>query len=279
MPAAPRTARLTTDRHALYEAAVQCVDADLDFIEQVYRRRNGRLPVTLREDFCGTASLAAAWAARRPENRAVGLDLDAATLAWGRRHRLGPIGEAARRVRLIRADVRHAARYPADVALALNFSFCVFRERTDLAAYFGAVRRSLQPGGLFVLDMFGGQEGTTPGRTAKRKGGATDPDGRRVERFTYLWEQVDFNPVDRRIRCAIHFRLRGGRLLRNAFTYDWRAWTLPELRDVLLDSGFSEVEVHAEGWDDEADDGDGKFRKRARFEDIASWVVYLVAVP
>jgi len=277
MPGSMRTAPSTTDRHALYEAAVQCVDADLDFVERVYRRRNGTRPVTLREDFCGTAALAAAWAARRSENRAVGVDLHAATLAWGRRHRLRPIGDAASRVRLVRADVRRAERHPADVAVALNFSFCVFRRRGELAEYFGAVRRSLRPGGLFVLDMFGGQDGTSVLVESKRKGGTVDPDGRRVAPFTYLWEQVSFNPVDRRIRCAIHFRLRGGRIQRNAFTYDWRAWTLPELTEVLLEAGFAEADVYAQGWDEADQDGDGKFRKTDRFEDQSSWVVYVVA--
>ena len=50
------------DRHALYEVAVQGVDWDLDFLERLYRARNGREARVFREDFCSTAALATAWA-------------------------------------------------------------------------------------------------------------------------------------------------------------------------------------------------------------------------
>ena len=39
------------DRHAFYEVAVQGPDWDLDFLDRLFRARNGRDPVTFREDF------------------------------------------------------------------------------------------------------------------------------------------------------------------------------------------------------------------------------------
>ena len=46
------------DRLLLYTPAVQHVEHDLDVLERIYRNLNGRAPVLLREDFCGTAALA-----------------------------------------------------------------------------------------------------------------------------------------------------------------------------------------------------------------------------
>ena len=60
------------DRHLLYTAAVQSVDADLDFFLRVYKRKRGEPFKTLREDFCGTAALACEWVRRRFINRGAG---------------------------------------------------------------------------------------------------------------------------------------------------------------------------------------------------------------
>ena len=52
----------------------------------------------LREDFCGTAALSAAWLRLHGDNRAVGVDLDREVLDWARRHRVPKVGEAASRL-------------------------------------------------------------------------------------------------------------------------------------------------------------------------------------
>ena len=108
-----RSPRPRRDRHAFYEVAVQGPDWDLDFIERAFRARNRREPVTFREDFCSTAALATAWAQRGPERRAWAVDLDPEPLAWARRHRLPFVREAAKRVTLVRADVRRPALQPS----------------------------------------------------------------------------------------------------------------------------------------------------------------------
>jgi SAM-dependent methyltransferase len=265
-----------TDKHALYEAAVQSVDADADFVERVYRKRNGGNPRDLREDFCGTAALACEWVRRGEDRRAWGLDLDRPTLDWGREHRVAPLGDAAERVHLVEANVLDCADYRADAAVAMNFSFCIFRERAELLRYFRAVRRSLRPGGVFAIDIFGGTDSMTEITEKSPKPAEVQADGRRVPAFTYVWEQARFNPVDHEIVCHISFRLRGGKKLRRAFTYHWRLWTIPELREILAEAGFEGSDVYIEGWDDEADETDGVFRKRVRFENQAGWVAYIV---
>jgi hypothetical protein len=271
-----RVAAASLDKHVLYEAAVQSVDADHAFFERVFRRRRGRAPRTFREDFCGTAALSCEFVRRHPENHAWGVDLHRPTLDWGRRHNLSALGPESGRVTLLHRDVLHVRRPAVDLVAALNFSYCVFKTRDRLLAYFRAVRESMNSEGVFVLDAFGGTESIDT-LTEKRRIPATRrPDGTRVPAFTYVWEQALFNPVDHHIVCHIHFRFRDGSRRQRAFSYDWRLWTLPELTDLLVESGFRDPEVYLEGWDDDADDADGVFRHRRRYEQMAGWIAYIV---
>ncbi|HXV76091.1 MAG TPA: class I SAM-dependent methyltransferase [Candidatus Polarisedimenticolaceae bacterium] len=268
--------RTVPHRHLLYSAAVQSPETDLDFFERVYRRARGTTFRVLREDFCGTAAMACEWVKRRADNRAIGIDLDPATLAWGKRHYVPVLGRAAERLELIQGDVRDVTRPPADVIAAQNFSYSVFKTRAELGGYFRRVRRSLNDGGLFFVDAFGGTDTLGADVESRRVESTLSFDGRKVPSFTYVWEQASFNPVDHHIVCYIHFKLRGGERRNKAFRYDWRLWTLPELRELMLDAGFATAEVWIEGWDDEADDTDGVFRRRKRFENMSGWIAYVV---
>lgn len=266
------------DRHALYEASVQGVEYDLDFFARVYRVTRGRAPLRFREDFCGTAAMASAWAIRSPRHRAWGVDLDEGTLEWARTHHLAHLREAARRVRLVRADVRHARLPKVDVVCAFNFSYWIFKQRRDLVAYFRNARRGLAPGGLLFVNTFGGSEAMGTLIESRRIAGSQGADGSRVPPFTYIWEQARFNPADHHILCHIHFRLRDGRMMRRAFTYDWRMWTLPEIRDCMLEAGFADAHLYAEGWDDAKHASDDIYRRRVRFEQQESWLAVMVGV-
>lgn len=269
-------ARPSVDRHSLYEAAVQNVEADLDFIDRVYKKINGKRARLLHEDFSGTASLACSWVSRRAKNEAIAVDLDNDVLEWGREHRVAPLGKAAARVTLLCADVRHIDRPRVDVRTAFNFSYCLFEDRAEMRRYFSTVKRSLRPGGLFFLDLFGGTESLCPIKEETKIEASRDPDGRHVPAFTYVWEQASFNPIDHHMDCHIHFRLRGKKMKR-AFSYSWRLWTLPEIREMLSESGFGSVEVYTEGWDEESDESDGVFRLRRRFDNEGSWIANIVA--
>jgi SAM-dependent methyltransferase len=266
------------DRHRLYEASVQGVEYDLDFFARVYRSIRGRRFTRLREDFCGTAAMACAWALRGPRHRAWGVDLDRETLEWSRRHHLAHMRGAARRVTLLRADVRRARLPRVDVIAAFNFSYWVFHRRRELVGYFRAARRGLAPGGLMFANAFGGSEATGTLTESRRIPASQAADGRRVPPFTYVWEQARFNPVDHRLLCHIHFRLVDGRMRRRAFTYDWRLWTLPEIVDAMREAGFADARVYAEGWDDARHAPDDVYRRRVRFEQQESWLAVVVGV-
>ena len=265
------------DRHVLYEAAVQSVEHDLDFFERVYRATRGRGFTRLREDFSGTAALSCAWVMRGRLHRAWAVDHDPAVLAWARRHRLPRMREAARRLTLECRDARARSASRVDVVVALNFSYWVFHARRDLLAYLRAARRGLRVGGLFFAHVFGGTEAMEPLRETRRIGERRSVDGSRVAPFTYVWEQTSFNPVDHRLRCSIHFRLQGRRVMRQAFRYDWRMWTLPEQRELLLEAGFARTEVHLEERGPRRGRGP-VYRRRERFENHPGWLAYVVGV-
>lgn len=262
--AAALTAR-SADRHVLYEASVQDTEADIHFIQRVYRKAHGRVPLRLREDFCGTARLCADWAASHPERQAIGLDLDQKTMDWGTARHLAPLGPAAKRVRLLRRNVLDGLRTKVDVAVAFNFSYCALRERDTLTTYCAGVRRSLAPGGAFFLDIHGGTECLEEMEETTRHRG-----------FTYVWDQKAYDAVGGLGVRHIHFRFPDGTAIEPAFTYDWRLWQLPELRDVLASAGFARVEVYWEGADARGH-GNGIFRKVRRAVNEQSWIAYVVA--
>ncbi len=251
---------------------------DLDLIERVYRRLRGRTPLRLREDFCGTAALACGWVARGPRRRAWAVDVHGATLAWARRRRLPHVGAGGERVALLHADARRVTLPPVDLVAALNYSYWVFRRRGDLREYFRSVRGSLRPGGLLFLDAFGGTDAMQALVETRRVPAARGPGGERIPPFHYVWEQAAFNAVDHRLRCHIHFRLRDGREMRRAFSYDWRMWTLPEIRDLLAEAGFRDARVYLQDWDDVTHRPLATYSLRRRFENQLSWLAYVVGV-
>jgi SAM-dependent methyltransferase len=281
MPTRPRrkpNRRPLPDRLMLYSPAVQHVEHDVDALNAIYRNRNGRAPRRLREDFCGTAALACEWVKRGPARQAWGVDLHAGTLRWARRHRLPGLGEAARRLTLVHGDARQITRPRVDMILALNFSYWVFKTRDTLRGYFRAARASLAPGGLLCVDAFGGSDSCRPMVESRRIRASRGPGGERIPGFRYTWEQRDFNPVDHHLRCWIHFRLDDGRQMRRAFSYDWRMWTLPELRELLTEAGFREAIVYVQDWDEQAHQDMDTYSRRRRFENQLSWLAFVVGV-
>jgi len=260
------------DPFVLYTASVQSVETDLDFVEKVYRRRRKRDLELVREDFCATAALCCEWVSRGKSHRAVGVDLDRTTLAWARDQRLARLGDAAERVTLLEGDVRDVSKIPVDAILAFNFSYWIFKERAELLGYFRAAHTSLAEHGMFVIDVFGGTEAMDSAHEERRVKGEVDLDGDKIPAFTYVWEQELFNPVN----CHISFEFGDGTHLERAFTYNWRFWSVAELRDLLAEAGFSTLDFYIDGFD-ENDEADGKYRRRASFDNHPSWVAYLVA--
>jgi len=277
-PARARMNALNADRHVLYEASVQSVEFEADFLQKLYRKKRGRPFRILREDFCGTAKLACEWVRRNRENRSIGIDLHGPTLDWGLRNHVARLGKAAERVILLEENVLDVREPKADVTIAFNYSYGVFKTRDVLRGYLRNVLGSLRRDGIFVLDAFGGTSATEEGEESRRIAGHVGPDGQEIPSFTYIWDQKHFNPVNSNIVCKIHFRFPDRSQIRNAFSYDWRYWTLPELQELMLEAGFRSVEVYFDGWDDKKNEADGNFRRATDLDEMAGWVAYVVGL-
>jgi hypothetical protein len=240
-----KRASAVLDKYALYEASVQAPKWDLKNLARIYEEHTGKDARLLREDFCSTAAICAAWTERHADNHAVGVDLDPEPLAWARAHRF-PRVKGADRITLIEGNVCVAHKPSVDIACGLNFSWWIFKQRQDLLAYLKASRASLRPGGILVLNAFGGTDAelVTIEKTRKRSG--TSIDGTPYPAFTYVWEHKRVNAIDRNLLAYIHFEVSGGRSIKKAFTYDWRLWTLPEVRDLALEAGFADFRIWKE---------------------------------
>jgi hypothetical protein len=273
------------DRHDLYQRAVQCVEAEIDFVDATFKSLRKRKAVRLREDFCGTANTSCEWVRRRPTNIAFGFDLDQPTLDWGVAHNLSRLKPSQRdRVHLRKTDVlvpHPDLKGTLDVILAMNFSYWIFKDRATMLRYFKRVREDLASDGVFFLDFYGGYDAH---RELKER--RPIPHASKAEPsmcgfnspFVYIWDQSSYNPITGDMSCKIHFNLPDGSKLRDAFTYDWRLWSITEIRDLLAEAGFKKSTVYWEG-DDEKNpgEGNGEFTASEQGEACASWICYLTA--
>jgi hypothetical protein len=94
--------------------------------------------------------------------------------------------------------------------------------------------------------------------------------------FTYHWEQRSFDPISHRFVCAIHFSFPDGTMKKNAFIYDWRMWTLPELLELMVEAGFDDAHVMWEGTDKETMSGNGIFRRKDVGDMDEAWISMVV---
>lgn len=255
------------DRHVLYQKAVQDTGFEFEFVDATFTRLRGRRAHSLREDFCGTAAMCCEWVRRRRDNRALGVDLDADVLAWGREHNLAGLkpGEL-RRVTLLEGNVLTVEPGPVDLLLAMNFSYQCFKDRATLRRYFERARAGLVEDGVMIMDAFGGYDAyrEMTERTEHKK-------------FTYIWDQHRYDPVTGDMTCHIHFAFPDGSKLKNAFTYEWRLWSLPELQELLHEAGFRRVTVYWQGTEEGTNEGNGVFEPAEHGDADPAWICFISA--
>lgn len=256
------------DIHELYEQSVQNVEHEVEFLQTTFRELRGRTAHRLREDFCGTAAASCEWVRQGEAFQAIGVDIDPSVLDWGRKNRIGRLpAEDRARVSLIESDVMTVETPPVDLLAAFNFSYFIFDTRDKLRTYFQRAREALADDGLFFIDLFGGGEAheETREKTKFKELG-----------FTYIWDQAEFHPVTHYMRCHIHFKFKDGSKLKKAFTYEWRLWSAPELRELLEEAGFRKSTLYWEG-EDEDGEGNGEFTPDDKGEADLAWIAYIVA--
>lgn len=265
-----RTLASSADRHHLYELSVQCSEAEIDFVDKAFKRLRKRRAVLLREDFCGTANVCCEWVTRGHKRRAIGIDLDPEVLDWGRKNNLSRLSKKKQdRITLLQKNVLKVKTEKPDIISAMNFSYWLLQDRATLKSYFESVHEALADDGIFFLDAYGGYDShkeIVEEREIESDGGD----------FSYIWEQSSFDPITHRMECHIHFAFPDGSEMRNAFNYDWRLWTLPEVQDLLKESGFKRITVYWQGWDKHGEP-DGDFNPAKHAEPDAGWICYLTA--
>jgi SAM-dependent methyltransferase len=252
------------DKYDLYRRAVQSAENDVVFLRNTYKDLKGKNPRVFREDFCGTFALSTEWIKLDPRHEAVGVDLDPEPMAYGKQHYLTLLKpDQQKRMRLIEGNVLDPQLPKADIVAAMNFSYFCFKQRDVLKKYFQNAYRTLNKDGIFLVDIFGGSQCYDAIEDKIKHAG-----------FTYYWDQTNYDPVTAEALFHIHFRV-GSKKIEQVFTYDWRLWTIPEIRELMQEAGFKKTHVY---WEGTAKDGsgDGNFTRVDHGEACQSWIAYVV---
>ena len=217
-------------RYDLYELCVQSPRHAVALLRAIH----GLDPVTLAEDFSGTAAISRRWLEISRRARAIATDRDPAPL-----RRAG----CRTRLRTVCADVtRDPPADKADVIFVGNFSIGEIHQRAALVRYLRRCRGRLNPRGVFICDTYGGESAYRLGGVERRHAA---PDGSIVR---YTWEQRKADPLTGEVENALHFRVeRRGEIvqeLTDAFVYRWRLWSVPSLREAMHEAGFKATEVY-----------------------------------
>ncbi|KAL5716806.1 hypothetical protein ACHQM5_009926 [Ranunculus cassubicifolius] len=165
-----------------------------------------------------------------------------------------------------------------DIVCAFNYSCCCLHKRSELVLYFRHVLSILSKrGGIFVMDVYGGTSSEHELRLQ-----------RKFPNFTYFWEQAEFDIVNRMTRISLHFHLRKQqRKILHAFSYTWRLWSLPEIKDCLEEAGFKSVHFWIRQMPDTNDvknskafnaGRDVKYEEVSSFKQQDAWNAYVVGV-
>ncbi|MCA9287798.1 MAG: hypothetical protein KDA05_04390 [Phycisphaerales bacterium] len=291
----------------LYRWAVQDPETHAAVLAIMHQRGGaGREPAVFREDFAGSCADSVAWLAMRRADgaarRAIAIDLDGGALEWGRERASRLLGSLASGLETRAMDVMDA-RPPgvpeADVIAALNFSVLYLHERNALVAYLASARRGLAPGGVLVMNLFGGpatvRVGTERHRVTPTPRMSTEA---AIPAFDYLWEVRSFDAARRVVDCRIHFELAakapgaeelaigadgrhvaGVRRIDDAFRYDFKVWTPAELLDACRDAGFASPEFWRHTYDP-SKGAAGVFlgaTEARSIDGLESWTAYVVA--
>lgn len=272
----PKMADLA-DKYALYRLAVQDPEHEVQEFLRFYKDQFGRRPTRLREDFCAAAAVCCEWVKLGREYAAVGVDLDPEPLGYCRRTYLPKLSATEQlRVRLLQQDVR-TCDVRADIIAAQNYSFFIFKTRAGVLEYFRQVHRCLADEGIFILDMMGGGAMQDEQISESRQVGRPTSEDKLQPPFRYVWEEASFDPITHDVLFHIHFRFPDGSALEKAFSYDWRLWTMPEIRELLEEAGFSQSHVY---WETEDKKGEpsGKYRRATRGRPDQAWLSYVIGV-
>lgn len=257
------------DKYHYYKESVQCPESDVTYLKEAYEELLKKKPKILREDFCGTFLICCEWVKADPNFEAYGIDLDTEPLQYGQTHYASQLSSnQINRLHILNKDVQNPDLPHADIICALNFSYFIFKKRAELKRYFANAYKQLSSDGIFVVDCFGGS------KCYEANEEETEYED---ESYSYFWDQDTFNPVNNEAMFYIHFKRKGEKKREKVFSYDWRLWSIVEIREIMEEAGFSSTHVYWEGTDKNGE-GDGVFTRTETGEECESFVAYIVGV-
>ncbi|MFT3686988.1 MAG: class I SAM-dependent methyltransferase [Phycisphaerales bacterium] len=241
------------DPHACYELSVQSPRHVCAFLHAIHANQ----PLTLREDFCGTAAFSVRWVKDGADrgNRATAIDLDADALERAADHATRELPPAIRdRARLLRGDCigahAPASDEGADVVFVGNFSIGYLHTRAALLSYLRrsharcALGSSGFGGGVFVCDIYGGASAFKLGGFVRKH------PGKNGETIHYTWLHEEACPLTGMVTNSISYRVeKNGEIVAEwprAFVYNWRLWPIAELREAMKEAGFARTAVYTD---------------------------------
>lgn len=263
----------TTDKHALYLAAVQDPIGDVSRLSKLYFEINKTEAKSLREDFSGTFALSCSWVISDKSRSAVALDIDSDALEYGRNKYFTNLSKKEQSRLKVLEQNSISKTQKTDLVAAFNFSYCLLHEREKLLSYFRNSLASLNTKGIVVLDIFGGSESEVP-EVQERLVDNND----QIAPFHFEFVRESFNPINRHANYAINFNfLNDGPRLEKAFRYHFRMWSINELRECMQEAGFSRSMVF---WEDADEDGlgNGKYYPSEIEENSLNWSAYVVGI-
>ncbi|MBC6416145.1 MAG: class I SAM-dependent methyltransferase [Bdellovibrionales bacterium] len=256
------------DKFFYYKKAVQNPAKEFDFFKKTFRSFYKKTPLLFREDFCGTFYMAFQWVQDHKLNKAIAIDVDKKPIEYGIKHHLCQLNASQKkRFTFLNKNILTPRLPSAELITVSNFSYFALKTQNLMLKYFKNVHKSLYKKGLFILDVMGGPDCEK-----------IIEEERKYKTFTYFWDQDYFDPIQREGHYHIHFKRKGERKRLKQFSYNWRLWTIPELKQLLLSAGFSEVYVYWEQ-SDKKGEGNGVFKKTKKAETCDSWIAYLVSIP
>lgn len=254
------------DKYYFYKKSVQDPKGDVEFFLKAFEEVKGKKPKSLCEDFCGTFLICCEWVKMNKNHTAVGVDLDEEPIKYGMKNHFSSLSHSEKkRIKIKQTNVLNRRLSKTDIVAASNFSYFIFKKREGLREYFENCYRRLNSGGVFICDIFGGSQCCEPNEEE------TEFDG-----WSYYWDQDTFDPVTGESMFYIHFKPKGQKKREKVFKYDWRMWSIPEVRELLEEVGFKKTHVYWEGTTDDGE-GDGDFTRSESGEFCESWIAYIAA--
>ena len=256
------------DKYLYYKKSVQNPPEDISFFTKTFKSIYKKKPYTFREDFCGTFYLAYHWIKANSKNKAISIDIDLTPINYGIKNHISQLKPSQQERLLVLNKNILTPRLPsAEIIAVSNFSYFILKTRKEMLKYFKNVRKSLMKEGLFILDLVGGPD------CEKLSEEETE-----YEKFSYFWDQDYFDPIQRIGHFYIHFKRKGEKKQLKQFSYFWRLWTIPELKELLQEAGFSKTFVYWEQ-SDKKGEGTGVFKKSQTGETCDCWIAYLISLP